>query len=49
MVDLEFDTFDEPARAHVLEDAPSVLCCHWGSDAWNKVTPASGPVEGSHI
>ena len=25
MVDLEFDTFNEPAKAHVLEDAPSVL------------------------
>ena len=25
MVDLEFDTFNEPARAHVLEDTPSVL------------------------
>ena len=25
MVDLEFDTFNEPARAHVLDDAPSVL------------------------
>ena len=25
MVDLDFDTFNEPARAHVLEDTPSVL------------------------
>ena len=25
MVDLDFDTFNEPAEAHVLEDAPSVL------------------------
>ena len=25
MVDLEFDTFNEPAKAHVLEDTPSVL------------------------
>ncbi|CAL1167671.1 unnamed protein product [Cladocopium goreaui] len=25
MVDLDFDTFNDPARAHVLEDAPSVL------------------------
>jgi len=25
MMDLDFDTFNEPAKAHVLEDAPSVL------------------------
>ena len=25
MVDLDFDTFNDPARAHVLEDTPSVL------------------------
>ena len=25
MVDLDFDTFNEPAKAHVLEDTPSVL------------------------
>eukprot|EP00435_Cladocopium_sp_Y103_P060221 s26_g22.t1 len=25
MVDLDFDTFTEPAKAHVLEDTPSVL------------------------
>jgi hypothetical protein len=25
MVDLDFDTFNEPAEAHVLEDTPSVL------------------------
>ena len=25
MVDLDFDTFNEPAKAHVLEDSPSVL------------------------
>ena len=25
MVDLNFDTFNEPAKAHVLDDTPSVL------------------------
>ena len=25
MVELDFDTFNEPAKAHVLDDTPSVL------------------------
>ena len=41
MVDLNSDTFNEPAKAQVLDDTPSVF--DWEKDLW--ATPSYGPVD----